>query len=242
MKRVLVIILLIISNLTYLKCADNYEMGDILYVWAKSGLNVRVGPGTDNHVIAKIPFGESILVWGKTDKIYNVMGIDTIGSYRFPNLKVEPIIFKGNWVQIQMLDGQVGYVIDQYLLRYKPRIKDISANMNVELLSADTLYKRPPSRDGIRGIYRIQRKYAYEMTELAVIGHSWRNVEYSILNATIEEVLVFLSASLNDFSKVQLIQIGEEEVVFSMGICIYSIKQMKEGIAVKYECSRHNNR
>ena len=241
MKKGLVIIFLIVSNLSYLKCADTYEIGDILYVWAKSGLNVRVGPGTDNHVIAKISFGESVLVWGKTDRTYNVMGIDTTNHYRFPDLKVEPIIFKGNWVQIQMLDGRVGYVIDQYLLKYKIRtvLSNSIFEMNIEIVSVDTLFKSPILHSGDALIYKIQREYDGDITELIKINGLGYGSKFSIPNATMEEVLVLFSSSLYDFDDTItfLTKNWAEEIVFSVDICTYAIKQLEGRITVEYECS-----
>jgi len=237
MKKGLVIILLIISNLNHLKCADNYDIGDILYVWAKSGLNVRVGPGTDSHIIAKIPFGESVLIWGKTDRTYNVKGIDTMNLYPVPNLKVEPIIFKGNWVQIQTLDGQVGYVIDQYLLLYKPKERLNYTELKIDLISIDTLIHEsiPYGAEGLS--FKSQRKYDYGITETVTKGGVWYRATYSLPEMTIEEALVFLSSSLNDFSEVQLVKNWKEEVIFSAEICTYTIKKLKGRVTVEYECS-----
>jgi len=234
MKKVIAIILIIVSNLSHLQCADNYELGDILYVWAKSGLNVRVGPGTDNHIIAKIPFGESVLIWGKTDKTYNVVGIDTIGAYRYPDLKIEPVIFKGNWVQIQLLDGQVGYVIDQYLLRYKPKAIDrkFSSGLNLEIISTS-----PVLPIGEEAYSKTKTEYEGNITVLTELSKYSIDSDFSFYKATIEEVLVFLSSTTRDFADVRLSRNWKDEVIFSISTCHYTITQLNDKVLYNFECS-----
>ena len=239
MKKGFVIILILISNLNHLKCADNYELGDILYVWAKSGLNVRVSPWTDSNVIAKLPFGESVLVLGKTDKTYNVMGIDTINIYRVPNLKVEPIIFNGNWVQIQTLDGQVGYVIDQYLLRYKVQSVDgnFASGLNLKIISIDTIFRKSILPNGEAMNSKTKVKYEGGITELVELHKYSFESECSFLNATIEEVLVLLSSHLNNFSGMYPLKNWKEEIALSAGACSYTIRQHGKMVILNYGCS-----
>ena len=113
---------------------------DTKHVWARSGLNVRSGPGTNFEVIEKLMFGDSVTMISESDVKYNIIGIskiDTAQHYFSRHEKKGPFILYGKWVEIYTTGGKFGYVVDHYLL-------DIPANAtNLEFpfeeISRDTL-------------------------------------------------------------------------------------------------------
>ena len=56
-----IVVLLVILIQNFLFGITEYKPNDELYVWAKSGLNLRENPNSDAQVLIKIPFGEKVI-------------------------------------------------------------------------------------------------------------------------------------------------------------------------------------
>lgn len=80
-----------------------YKKGDVLHVFAKSGLNMRASTGTSGKKLLKIPFGSDVTI--VTDNTPTV-------SFSVTELKGYKI--SGVWVKVDY-KGQKGYVFDGYL-------------------------------------------------------------------------------------------------------------------------------
>jgi hypothetical protein len=89
---------------------SNYKLGDTLFVWAKSGLNMRVSPAANASVIEKLQYGKQVIIAdhdiGKTS-----FSVKVFNEYDF--------VLKGFWVKVNVGDKS-GYVFDSYLSRLTP--------------------------------------------------------------------------------------------------------------------------
>ncbi len=83
-----------------------YKTGDQLYVFAKSGLNLRAETSISSDVISKINYGESIEIIGPTDH-YDLI------EHR-----------KGIWLAVSY-QNQIGYLFSGYLSKWSPPHLDI---------------------------------------------------------------------------------------------------------------------
>jgi hypothetical protein len=96
--------------------AENYKVGDTLYVWARSGLNIRTEASVRGKKLGKLEAGEALMVIETTNRAYQVRAIDSVEE------DGTPLILTGTWIKVKA--GQFeGYVIDTYLLKYPPNLK-----------------------------------------------------------------------------------------------------------------------
>lgn len=239
MRFIILIFLGTIFFTNFAFCSDDYRVGDTLYVWASNGLNLRKGPGTNFGKIAKINFGDRILINQKSNVTFNITGISQIDSIYSP-LNTDPIIFKGNWVKVTTDSGIVGFVIDQYLINLKPigKSKEFSYRLKLEPISIDTINKRMLENEG--GAYEstIKKVYSTNITEFETSGGYSGDVTFIFENYTIEEVMILFSTSLNDYNGFAVHKNWENEIEFTDNeICTFSIKKNNSKIIFLFSCS-----
>ena len=110
-----ILILLLVTKSLY--GADHYQPGDVLYVWAHSGLKLRSGPGIKTKKISWLKFGTKLTIIEKTVHPITLLMVEADSL-----TGADPLNFKGYWVKVRASDGQEGYVYDQYLLKYSPSL------------------------------------------------------------------------------------------------------------------------
>lgn len=232
MKQIFLVLILFITVFSPITAADNYEVGDELYVWARSGLNLREGPSTNDKVIATLPFGEKVHIQAKTDKVYNVKMISKTHSYD-PKKKVDPLILKGNWVKVYTNEGFLGYVIDQYLLdiEYYPKKDKNQYGPSLEIISIDTTYNGSD--------FTIKTSYprgieASNGTE----GESLGVGEFIFPNFTFEEAIIMIGS----FENLDTWTIGRnwkgEIIIFNDSeTCTTQIFKKENQVILYTECS-----
>ena len=88
---------------------DICKTGDVLYVWAKTGLNLRQEPSIHAKRLTILLPSSSVKIIGFTEKRY------AIKTLRATEDETNPFVIKGNWVFVQVGDIQ-GFVLDTYLL------------------------------------------------------------------------------------------------------------------------------
>ena len=231
MKKTILLILILITALK-LAASDDYEVGQKLFVWAKSGLNIRANAGTGYSIVDRIPFGEKVLVLEKTEFNYNVKAIDN---------PTNPLILKGNWVKIESKKGVIGFVIDQYLLSLKPHGKPLIRTINLQILEIDTIQKIKESEysDGKEHLGTLKKIYERGIEELEDIsGGMWFSNEYIYPDFSIEEVIVLFSSSWNDFDEFEIIRNWKNELIVSDGeVCTIKVKVKDQKIKVDVFCA-----
>ena len=223
----LTLTVLSISSATTL--ANNYHSGDQLYVWAKNGLNVRSGPGTEFDILDGLIFGEHITVIEKTKKSFNVLGIPGRKATQYYAV-TDPVILYGRWVKIRTTDSVEGYVIDQYLLDIQPDTsKKKYLEPNLFISSVDTLYKNTEFTDGSGRNLAILYTYVGGITRLESSGGVWGSEKYIIPNYSIEESLILLSPLFNDYHNYSVTLNWKNELRFTDNeLCGFTIT-VKDG-------------
>jgi len=138
MKKALFILL--ICSLHVLQAADTYQVGDTLYVWAKSGLPLRAQPGLDAEKKALLKWGEAIEVLAKTSHTWETWAVashpqlyaDRV-KHEFPNHTDQAYVLTGHWVKVKSDQG-IGYIMDIYMLRLVPPQQKASFRTYLESL------------------------------------------------------------------------------------------------------------
>lgn len=233
--RFYLIVILFCSFLNTAYCADNYQVGDKLYVWAKNGLNIRKGHSSKSSRLGTISFGDSVRVVEKTQYNYNAIGVTN--SDRSQNL--DNIILYGNWVKVENSNGQIGYVIDQYLIRIRPYLpaKELNSSLYLKELNRDTLFCRVPFRDGESLNIRTEVAYEFGVTNLIESGGVWNSNVTTFPNFTIEEVLILMSFDEEE-SDFRIITNWPNKIEFhDDGLCSIKIEKIDNEVIVTVFCS-----
>lgn len=120
------IIMLLCLDFQSVSANMNYSQGDVLHVWANSGLNMREGPGTDFPKIKKLEYGDQVQV---VDNYLNSTPFATTVINR--SKKNREFVMNGFWVRVK-LGNQEGYVFDGYLSRIPAMKKSRDHNNNIQ--------------------------------------------------------------------------------------------------------------
>lgn len=231
MKEILILIIVTIISFEVI-AADNYVVGQKLYVWAKNGLNLREGTSTTYPINQKLLFAEEIIVLEKREEIYKVKAIN------HPN---QPIILKGNWVKIKSKNGIIGYVIDQYLLSLKPNSSPTNRKLNLQLIKVDSIQQIPEhkSLDGKDKIGILKKNYDGGIVEEEEIsGGMWTSSKYTFPNFTIEEVLIIFSSSWNNYKELEVLTNWKNKVdITDKETCTIKLKFEKNKVIAEIFCA-----
>ncbi len=166
----------------------NNNNPDMEYVWARSGLNVRSGPGTSFGVIEKLVFGDSVLIISKTGIKYNVSGISNVDSTQHYSTRYEKkgaYILYGKWIEIYTPNGEIGFVINHYVLRIKPNLEN--QDISFREMSRDTV-----SLFENDGESNIAVTYTHDISALFNGTQFCHSEVYSIPEFTLQEAFIML--------------------------------------------------
>lgn len=238
MRKWILLLVLVWGSSHCLWSADQYSKGDTLFVWAKNGLNLREKPDTKSKILAKVSFGDFLIIVQPTDQEYHVLGIK---PDNVPNSYVQesdPVIFKGKWVQVMDQFGQIGFVIDQYLLRHKPSPERNSTFVQFDILRTDTTFLNPVPEDG--GALNLSKitYLAHGITLNSEWGGVWILETYQLPDHTIQEALVRISSTLDNFTNWRVKRNWKEEIIIvDDGICGMRIWMDHGLVRMEYSCS-----
>lgn len=106
---------------------SEYQIGDTLFVIARTGLNVRSDPSLRGKALSTIPYGHRLIakeeklpfLWFNTD---SVQIFESYSWYKAENAATAPYWIKGKWVKVEY-NGMEGYVFDGFLSKSKPLSK-----------------------------------------------------------------------------------------------------------------------
>jgi len=219
---------------------DNYYVGDSLYVWAKNGLKLWEKPNTNSKLIESIPFGWKIIVNEKTPETFNVK-VNAEISQDYTSDSTQPLILKGNWVKVKCIEtGNIGYLIDQYLLKVKPRLENPNYLMLLidEKYELDTLYYNDtiPNKDGI--YKKIRRKYKSGIIVTEVVTEKGNFKTYKLKNYSLEEAFILIGNYWLDPNHTKLIQNWEHElIIYDGGMCQYTYSLKGDVVNLEITCS-----
>ena len=120
MKRIQLILVIAISFLfnQFGTAAALYQPGDSLYVWAKSGLKMRVEPNLKGDKVLTIPYGTKLKIDSYEEELPEIK-IRVVESQKIDGLTYKSFYLKGHWCRVNYL-GTIGYVFDGYLSKLPP--------------------------------------------------------------------------------------------------------------------------
>jgi hypothetical protein len=239
MKTLISILCVCISFNSDLVASDNYKIGDSLFVWASSGLNVRNGPGTNFNIKSKLVFGSKVQIIKKTNKHFNIKGISKVNPNAYIK-NTEPVIFKGNWVEIKTESGLTGFVIDQYLINLKPfnKLKIKSFVLNLDYISYDTTNIRLLEHEGGLKEYKTKTVYNKNIVATSTFGGYTGEVVFTFKNYSIEEVLIIFSSAFNNYEEYVVDKNWENEIDFSdYEMCYFTVRKEGSTVIFSYGCS-----
>jgi hypothetical protein len=237
MKNLTIIFSLFLSfNIT---ASDKYRIGDKLYIWAKSGINLRVGPGTQFGIIAKLGFGSTVYIIDKPNRKYNIACVsETDSTYYYED--VAPLILYGNWIKVASTNGEEGYIIDQYALSIQPYENDINQVhvLNLRLIDIDTIYKSPIIYDGSGLNLTVSKTYENDINIIDNEGGVWGETTITFPNLSIEEVLIIIGSSMYTLEGFKVLRNWKEELLLSDGeLCHLELKVIKGTVVLNEFCS-----
>lgn len=93
------------------------RQGTKLFVWAKSGLSLRVEPFLSSSRIKILPYGAQITVIEVSD--YGEQEIEVIKKSSNKNIETNALFLKGNWIQV-FHEKDTGYIFDGYCHKLPP--------------------------------------------------------------------------------------------------------------------------
>ncbi len=212
-----------------------YKPGDSLFVWAKSGLNMRNAPNVSGQILAKIPFGKEVSCKGRKSWFDYVKYSKTITDIVQDEEHggVCQIEMKGQWVKISY-DGIEGYIFDAYLSRFKPKSRggDITRLFEYFKNRCDSviyLERKVPNlefgRDKVilcNGIFATQNYHS-----------GGYNFQMSIPDCSIEEV--FLILRYLEYELSGIIQKEDGGILIGQDLGGYTIESFKNFVIVTGE-------
>ncbi len=113
MKRMYVVLIIsfLITQLNF--AATPYQPGDSMYVWAKSGLKMRVSPDLKGDKILTIPYGTKVVIDSYQEELPEVK-IRVVKAQKIEGMDYKSFYLKGHWCRVTYLDT-IGYIFDGYL-------------------------------------------------------------------------------------------------------------------------------
>lgn len=191
---------LLFFSFSLLQAADTYQSNDTLYVWARSGLNVRQEASTGSKILGKLLPGEWIRIIAKPKRQYS---LTAIAPYSASQADIEyPEDFtdtayqlKGNWVQIES-EHVNGFVIDMYLLDLIPPESPMSVQRYFELLEgepiqSDTIWQSDGQLNRNLDIYSYEGKSTAGIIVQGSSGEGAIDESLGIPGLSLEEGFVF---------------------------------------------------
>lgn len=113
MKRTYVVLIIhfLFAQLNF--AATAYQPGDSMYVWAKSGLKMRVSPDLKGEKILTIPYGTKVVIDSYQEELPEIK-IRVVKAQKIEGMEYKSFYLKGHWCRVNYLDT-VGYIFDGYL-------------------------------------------------------------------------------------------------------------------------------
>jgi hypothetical protein len=239
MKYFFVIASLFLLNLSA-NSADDYKVGDTLYVWSKQGLKLRDGPGISGGVTSTVEFAERVTVVGLTDLKFNLLLFSPITmGYVWAN--AEPVVLYGHWTLVINEDGETGYVYDQYLLQFPPfQANNLNLHgygLSLPIDRIDTTYVDTTQKyDGL--LLTIVIQYTQGITCTMGVGSKSSGASYFFEGFTIEEALVLIRSSLGQFEHFRVYRNWPDSILATdKALCELEVSVVKDGVRINVSCS-----
>jgi len=211
--KMIIIAMLMSNSIT----AKSFTVGDTVYIWSNSGLNLRINPSFHSKIIAKIE-PETILI---VDEITNKKVIQNIFSQS--DYEENPVSICGNWIKVKN-DNQEGFVNDAFLSKLKigdyPNLLKFLKSITVK---SDTLTKQSPN------CYTTQAYCKQGISYKSTCGELYGEMELTFNNWNLSKTLIFIdyyekiSTSINTGGKMKLLRNWESEIYLTNNMYSYKI-------------------
>lgn len=178
---------------------DICQTGDVLYVWAKTGLNLRQEPSIHSKRLTILLPGSQVQVLGFTQKRFSIKTLRSTEDER------NPFVIKGNWILVQVGDIQ-GYVLDTYLLPIQA--PEAGESMKHYLISMSEKVSALGTAESDE--YSFSAKTANKIAIQYESGEYYQNTTVTLPNFTIEDGFVFY----NFFNNIQGRAITDDSEVY----------------------------
>ncbi len=214
---------LLLFNIIF--AAENYTVGDTLYVWAKNGMNLRADANTKSKVKQKLAFGDFIVVQEKTLVNYKELFPLELSTVSL-DPKPKNLILRGNWVKVISSNGIEGYLVDPYLLKYRPKyIYTNNGELNIKETKRYQTFKAKPSMKD--GELRSKETVFYEHNIVAKITYAdYILYEYEFESYSIQDCLI-LMMSRDDIKFAILEKNLDTNLIIWNDSCDYNFKKIK---------------
>ena len=209
-KTLLILIALMTANQNAWSI-DHYLQGDTLFVWAKSGLNLRKEASIKGEKILTIPYGAYIIV-GKS-KSFLEKGDEKAAVMfctHFKTNKRTAINLSGQWVEVQYNDSR-GYIFDLYLSHFPPpEFLERGPTATMEDLEhyLQRLFGLREKDEGTENKNTIVRQRHFNRGYSVINrGHKCAQLTYLLPNISLAEILIAISNGLfyNDQNRIQFV-------------------------------------
>jgi len=186
---------------------DICQTGDVLYVWAKTGLNLRQAPTIHAKRLTILLPGSEVKVLGFTQKRL------AIKTLRATDDEQNPFVIKGNWILVQVGDIQ-GFVLDTYLLPIQAPKKGESMKQYLIGMSEKVAALGTTEED-----YTFSAQTKNNISIQYESGEYYQNITVTIPEFSIEDGFVFYNffndiqgRSVTDDSEVYMFKNWETEL------------------------------
>lgn len=219
-----------------LQSADVYEEGDVMYVWDRSGIVVYDSYAESRDSIGYIPFGGKASIEEVTSAKINLTGASGRANV------VDSYIMYGKWIKISFGEKTIGFIPDQFVLRYEPFCEDDGFENESCLfkpIDVDTLFKNPVYLDGEGLNLKVVTQYRYDVEAIRYEGGVWNEEEFFVPSCSIEEAFVLFGlGSTNSGSHLGLMQNQSDGLALSDdGICTVDLIKTEYGVKITWFCS-----
>jgi len=177
---------------------DICQTGDVLYVWAKTGLNLRQKPTIHSRRLTILLPGSEVKILGFTEKRFSIK------TLRATEDEQNPFIIKGNWILVQVGDIQ-GYVLDTYLLPIQAP-KDGESMKQYLIALSEKVSALGTTEENYSFFAQAENNISIQYES----GEYYQNITVTIPEFTIEDGFVFY----NFFNNIQDRSITDDSEVY----------------------------
>lgn len=215
---------------------DDYQAGDTLYIWAKSGLKVRSTPNLNADVTSALPFGSKVELLATTEAAFN-----TKVDAQVTEPDTGPIILKGHWAKIKdITTGETGYVADQYLLRIRPSSAPglYAPQIPAAAQKVDTIYynKMKPNTTG--NYIHTHTTYAKGVEATLKVTDKGNLLTARLEGYSIEEAFMLITQHRLDTASHPTLHLNwKEQLIIQVELCEYTFIQQGETVVVHVLCA-----
>ncbi len=175
--------------------AQPYQVGETLYVWAKSGLHLRDTPSLSGKVLKTLPYGAALELKqcsGEVIEVEIIKDAESNGQY-FPNFKLN-----GHWLLVRTGDLQA-YVFEGYVSTLPPlninSFKDGSYHCEDLITYGQRTFDIDPSYQPARQVHKraIWKHFGKEMIWKKYEDRSWGYQSTMLANISLREAYLLFN-------------------------------------------------